>query len=520
MLAFRRLIRRSGGPVLAALLAVACGSVQQIPGSNVPSPQPPAPSGAFHDWLIGEPRVGEGRSGFHLLASGHDAFRWRVEAARRADQRLYVQSYIWKDDTAGRLLLAELLSAADRGVKVRLLLDDMDVRGDDYLLDVVDSHPRVEVRVFNPFRTRSGLLRAGVELIFRGSALNHRMHNKAWVVDGHFAIVGGRNVGDEYFYAGDAFNFSDLDLAIAGPLALEVDHSFLEYWNSPLAVPLRRMERFDRNPARLADRRASFAEWLLEQPVPELLTSAIGRGEADAVVTSATYVWTADAELVVDDPVGALHGEEPGHSVVEALVERYAGVHEELLLISPYFIPGQGGTELLAGLASRGVRVGVLTNSLAATDVAFAHSGYARRRHALLQGGVELYELRPTAWSHAYRDEGGLGLGASRASLHSKAQILDRREVFVGSFNLGPRSANINTELGVFVSDPRLVEEVYTLYRASIDPALSYRVERDSNGRLRWYGDGETVYTSEPKAGLWRRFVAGLARLLPVESQL
>ncbi len=507
--------------LLAVFLLTGC-SASSDSETQPPRPATPAAAeGALFQWLQQSPATETEDTGFRLLASGEEAFQWRVKAARAAHQRLFVQYYIWQDDDAGRALVAELLAAAERGVEVLILIDDMDVRGNDQTLAILDSHPEVSVRLFNPFRTRWGLLRAGVEFLFRGSELNHRMHNKAWVADGHVAILGGRNIGNEYFDAGDLYNFSDLDIAMAGPLALAADHAFIRYWNSPRSVPVNEMHRIDEQ---RRDRHAETFQQFIKQYrgwTPHEQLDVPTEHEASAhLLAEQDYIWSDEAELVVDDPAKA-EGEtdlEPG--VMEALIQRYHGLEHRLALVSPYFVPGADGTAMLTDLVQRDVSVSVLTNSLAANDVAIAHSGYARRRQALLEGGVNLYELRPTAWSRAQQEESGMGLGSSRASLHSKALILDDDEVFVGSFNLDPRSANINTELGVFVRHPHLVEQMNSFHEWAVSPELSYQLSLNEDGRILWEDDAGTTYSRDPKARFWQRFAAGVARLLPIESQL
>lgn len=509
-------------PALLLALLSACAPLRQAPDVEPVPYLEPAGHGELATWLADVDDIHRGESGFRLLDSGGEAYVWRMHSARMAQERLRIQYYIWKSDVAGKLLIGELLDAADRGVQVQLLLDDMDVRGDDRSLAALDQHPNVDVRIFNPFRTRSGLVRPWVEFVFRGSDLNRRMHNKIWAADGLFAIIGGRNIGDEYFDAGDIFNFTDLDLAMVGPIAGQADDAFVDYWNSPAAIPIRQIRRMERDPEKLRRHRIFLKDWLDEQDEHPLFAAENARPEAGRalLLNADAYVWTDRATLVVDDPNKALGNSRLAPGVLEALDERFARVEHELLLISPYFIPGADGTETLVSLAERGVRVGVLTNSLAATDVAFAHSGYARRRQALLEGGVEIHELRPMAPPSGDDTDRRLGLGASRASLHTKALVLDGAEAFVGSFNLSPRSAHINTELGVFVRNPVLAGQVRELFHQVTRPTLSYRVSLDEDGRLHWTdGDGER-YRREPKAGFWRRFLARFTRILPVESQL
>ncbi len=509
-------------PVLLLALLSACAPLRQAPDLEPAPYLEPASRGVFADWLADVPAAKDGESGFRLLATGTDAYTWRMHSARMARERLRIQYYIWKNDVAGKLLMGELLDAADRGVQVHLLLDDMDVRGDDRSLAALDQHPNVEVRIFNPFRSRGGMVRPWVEFVLSGSDLNHRMHNKIWVADGRLAIIGGRNVGDEYFDAGAVFNFADLDMAMVGPMALQADDAFVDYWNSAAAIPIGQIRRMERDPEKLRRHRAFLRGWLDEQGEHPLLEPANGHRDAGRAVLldSRAYVWTDRATLVVDDPAKALGRPQPAPGVLEALNERFARVERELVLISPYFIPGADGTETLVSLAERGVHVRVLTNSLAATDVAFAHTGYARRRHALLEGGVEIHELRPMPPSGGDGPDRRFGLGASRASLHTKALVLDGEETFVGSYNLSPRSAHINTELGVFIRDPVLGQQVRELFHQMAQPARSYRLGLDGNSRLHWTDGEGRRHHREPEVGFWRRFLTRLTRLLPVESQL
>ncbi|WP_018937656.1 MULTISPECIES: phospholipase D family protein [unclassified Thioalkalivibrio] len=508
--------------LLFLALAAGCAPLQPAPERGWQALEPPASEGPLAEWLEGfAPARDQGKTGFRLLDEGAEAFRWRVMSVRMARERIQVQAYIWRDDAAGRVLMGELLGAADRGVRVSLLLDDVDARGRDATLAAIAQHPNVEVRIFNPFRTREGLLRASAEFFFRGSDLNHRMHNKAWVVDGRLAITGGRNVGDEYFEASPDYNFADLDLVVVGPLVREIDRSFVEFWNSPGAIGVERVARKDGSPERLAMQQGSLRAWLAQNHTHPLMQMEPLNGQPvpQPIADPAAYVWTTQAEFVVDDEAKA-RARGDGSRVADALGERLLGVEKELLIVSPYFVPGRDGTAQLSRMSESGVRVQVLTNSLAANDVAFTHAGYARRRHALLDARVELFELRPTGpprWARLERDR---GIDASQASLHSKLLVFDREEAFVGSFNLDPRSAHTNSESGVFLSEPVLVEQLAALHQRGIRPQVAYRVERDASGGLVWRDGSGNAYRQEPKAGLWRRFVSGMTRILPVEPLL
>ncbi|WP_018872487.1 phospholipase D family protein [Thioalkalivibrio sp. ALJ16] len=513
-----------GAFVLAAVLGlvVGCAPMQPAPDRAWAKLAPPATDGPLAHWLEGyEPARIDGKSGFRLLDEGAEAFRWRVMSVRKARERIQVQAYIWRDDAAGRVLMGELLAAADRGVQVSLLLDDIDARGRDAKLAAIDQHSHIEVRIFNPFHTREGLLRASAEFFFRGSDLNHRMHNKAWVVDGHLAITGGRNVGDEYFEASPDYNFADLDLVVAGPLVREIEQSFLDFWNSPGAIGMARLAPGEGAPERLAVQQGALRAWVAQNHTHPLMQMEPLNGlpVPQPMADAAAYVWTAQAEFVVDAEAKA-RGRGDGSRVADALAQRLLEVERELLIMSPYFVPGRDGTAQLSHMSTSGVRVQVLTNSLASNDVAFTHGGYARRRHALLDAGVELFELRPTGpprWARLERDR---DIHPSQASLHTKLLVFDREEAFVGSFNMDPRSAHTNSESGMFLRDPVLVERLAELYGQGLRSEVAYRVDRDAVGGLIWRDGSGNARRYEPKAGFWQRFVSGMTRILPVEPLL
>ncbi|MCH8497158.1 MAG: phospholipase D family protein [Marinobacter sp.] len=511
--------------LLSVTVLLAACSTSPTPFTHeviTPVPQP-ATSGPFLGWQPADddPDNESPLNGFRLLYDGAEAFSARLQSARLAQQHLNIQYYIWRDDKAGQRLVYELINAAERGVKVSVLLDDMDVRGSDRALAILDQHDNIEVRVFNPFISRWGMLRFGIEFIFRGSDLNHRMHNKAWIADGHFAIVGGRNIGDEYFDASPHFNFSDLDMAIAGPMAHEADAAFTAYWNSPAAVPIRHIKRLDKDRRALEDKRHNLRAWLNEQehhPLHERFHTL--SDEPSPLLNADYYEWSRHATFVADDPGKATHKTPLDPGVLEALIAHFLAVERELLIISPYFVPGEEGTRYLSAMARRGIDIHILTNSLAANDVVFAHSGYAKRRQALAEAGIRLYELKPNALRAAEDAGMKLGLGSSRASLHTKAILFDGRELFVGSFNLDPRSANLNTEQGVFTADPALAAQFARLFRLTTDPAYTYRVSLDDQGRVIWTDGLLDVYHRDPGASLWRRFLSGFAGMLPIEAHL
>jgi putative cardiolipin synthase len=460
-------------------------------------------------------------SGVRLVENNAEAFAYRAATAAAAERTLDVQYYIWHEDLTGRLLAADLLRAAERGVRVRILIDDLDARDKHEDLAVADLHSNIEVRLFNPFYSRSGLLGWASEWVLRASRLNHRMHNKAWIADNRIAIIGGRNVGDEYFGASPHSNFADLDVALAGPVVADVSRQFDDYWNSTNAVPV---SRFDvrrprlRELATLVEDARQYREDVADTPYVQALRDVQGRLK---LLDDACEV--ADVQLLVDDPskVGAGRGVD-GSNVLAGLDRAIVSAQREVLIVSPYFVPGQQGADRLVGDVERGLRVAVLTNSLAATDVAAVHTGYARVRRKLARGGVELYEMKRKAASQPGRSQLSI-TGSSGASLHSKAVLIDDRWVYVGSMNLDPRSAILNTEMGVLVDSPELAGQLRAQWELITSPELSYRVVLEPDGELVWHdraGGRERRSQHEPDASAMRRMGVTLLRLLPIDSQL
>jgi putative cardiolipin synthase len=462
------------------------------------------------------------QTGVRLVPDGAEAFALRVLSARIAQHTLDVQYYIWRDDSTGCFLLHELLQAADRGVQVRILLDDMYARPRDRILKTLDRHPRVDIRLFNPFATRSGTLRTIAELFSRGARLNHRMHNKAWIVDGCVALMGGRNVGDEYFSAAVDVNFIDLDALLIGPGAQATHQQFEQYWDSELAIPTARLHRSV--PIRM---RLSTARRRLERRMRKTRSAECARllNAPDQIVAvlkaRGPLIWTADVQIVADDPRKALGDSTQTAQGVFASLRASIHTGRELRIISPYFVPGAGGTAVLRERAQRGAQISILTNSLAATDVAAVHSGYSRYRKALLAAGIRLFELKPSFTADEHPPH--FSLGSSRGSLHTKAMVVGDDRAFVGSFNLDPRSMYLNCELGVWITGPEFARGLIELFEYSSAAQRSYTLSLNANADLVWMSDmkGEfRQYSHDPDASWTRRIVTALMRLLPLESQL
>ena len=460
-----------------------------------------------------------GQAGLALVADNLDAYTVRVLSAREAGRSLDIQYYIWKADFTGNLVVHELLRAADRGVRVRLLLDDLNSHAKDSVLAALDRHKNIEVRMFNPSRARQSYFLRGVELLLRVFSLNRRMHNKAWIADGRIAVVGGRNIGDEYFGAASESNFLDADLAVVGEPVRETSRIFDAYWNSGAAIPLSELVDADELSLQRL-RRVGALEYRSEDAKPYLERLRRSPNVEALLHGSREFHWTPNAHVYSDPPQKAEGAPRRGDWLIDAITPAFVTAEHEVFISSPYFVPGDEGVTSLLRMRDRGVRIGILTNSLAATDVAAVHGGYAPYRTRLLRGGVELYELK--ARGPGGGGSGLLGSSSSEASLHTKAFMADGDVGFVGSINFDPRSINLNTEMGILFTDRELTRELMRLYAWKIGRDNSYRLWLE-NGELRWEDAAAKpprTWTEEPEADWKRRAMATMARWLPVESQL
>jgi len=513
---------------VAALCLVVTLAGCADPRHDVPYPRSEAWAHP-EETALGEPLAGhKGQSGFYLLDSGMEALSIRAGLAENARHTLDLQYYIVREDATTQLLLYRVLRAARRGVRVRLLLDDLYTGGKDFDLATLAAQPNIEVRVFNPFRNRATLgLSRLLEFLGDATRLNRRMHNKLWVADNAVAIVGGRNLSDEYFDAHGEVNFSDLDILAAGPIVRDISRSFDDYWNSEWAVPIQAFVTTPPDPEQVAEfgraletrlegfRDTDYARALREVRLgPRLLAEQVPLTPATAIA-------------LYDEPkkISAESGAESSSRIFMALRPIVEAAKREVILIVPYFIPNEQGIGILSALARRGVRVRILTNSLASTDVAVVHAGYARLRARLLAAGVELYEARPDAPPDAIRRwRPGASSGAS---LHAKAIVVDRESVLVGSMNLDPRSRLSNTEVALLIESAALGGQLGALFEKATSPDQAFHVELTESGNasspLVWLGrqDGQPVrYTQEPLASWWRRMVSSVFGALAPEELL
>ncbi|UCH74060.1 MAG: phospholipase D family protein [Rhodospirillales bacterium] len=462
----------------------------------------------------------EGENGIYPLGNGLDAFVARAVLANYAERSLDAQYYLYHKDLLGRLFTDLLLDAADRGVRVRLLVDDMDVADKELGLAAADSHPNMEIRVFNPFARNVGRTS---QFITRLGEVDRRMHNKSFNADNQYAILGGRNIGNEYFEADPEIGFSDLDVLVIGPLAWEVSTAFDLYWNSELAYPISALVTEPPSPEETAEMRARLDSYVRDQENSEYLDALRNSNFAKALRNDTVRLYWGDGEVIYDPPEKLLEARgRDARYLTAQLSPHMQAVEDELIIFSPYFVPGKDGVAALRAARERGVRVRILTNSLASNDVAMVHAGYLKFRKALLRAGVELYEMN----AQLTTEQRKATFGSSVASLHAKSFVLDRQSVFIGSLNLDPRAVYFNTEIGVVVESPELAADMARIFDERIDK-VAFRlelVETEKGGeKVLWYGlvDGQPqVLDHEPNATLWQRFVANFLSIFPIESQL
>ena len=448
-------------------------------------------------------------SAVYRLDLGSDALGARVGLIDRAEQTIDIQSYLIKDDLSGNLVALHLAEAADRGVRVRLLMDDALTDEVDAGLLSLDEHDNIEVRVFNPFPRRRSRF---ISLLANFNILNRRMHNKSFTVDNQVTIVGGRNIADEYYQTGGETEFIDEDLMAIGSVVDEVSDGFDEYWNSPEAIP---MDAFDKLVAHssVADSLKEGRKYVDEHRDKPFL-KGVDNALVDNFVDGNLDFVSADARIIQDHPDKVRNLVLRRTSEMSKYLQRLvSAAAEELIVISPYFVPQRQGVEFLGALVKKGVRVVIVSNSLASTNHSSVHAVYARYRKPLLQQGVELYELRPQ-FEATETD--------TKITLHSKVATVDRRRLFVGSFNLDPRSLFLNTEMGMEVESEELGESMATSILDSL-PDFAYKLRLSRKNRLQWLlqtAGVQEVITTEPQTSLWRRFLTKLMSLLPIESQM
>lgn len=496
------------------LLAAGCASLPENHARSTSMAEPPSAETALGAIIAEASSRNEAQSGFTLLKAGRPAFTSRIALTDLAERTIDVQYYIWDSDTTGRILAERLVRAAERGVRVRIIIDDLATDGRDQVIATLDAHPNIEIRVFNPFANRG--LRA-LDFLSDMDRVNHRMHNKMMIFDNAAVIIGGRNIADIYFQVATDANYRDLDIAAVGPVAPAASHVFDHFWNGDWSVPIDALQDRDYTRADLDQLMTEAREKIDAAGYPHPLDADVIAVEEGLPSIMDRLVW-APGWIVWDDPADMARGRVAG-SIVKNLIARIGTTQRELLIESAYFVIPDKAAERLGRLVERGVRVRVLTNSLESNDVIAAHAGHAAHRRDLIARGVEIHELK----ADAEAVEKDIFPMRSRAALHTKALAFDRNAIFVGSFNLDPRSATTNTEAGIYVESPELAADLADYMDDGVLPRSSYQVTMDDAGDLIWTTeiDGRRIeLREEPGTSFARRFMIGLINALPVEHLL
>ncbi len=466
---------------------------------------------------------GKTENGFVLLNSGLDAFVARAVLAETAERSLDVQYYLYHNDLVGKLFTGFLWKAAERGVRVRLLIDDMGLEGRDEGIIMLDSHPNIELRIFNPFDREIG---RGAQFVTGLGSVTRRMHNKSFTADNVVTIVGGRNIGNEYYDADPTLEFADLDVLVIGDVVKDVSNSFDMYWNSPLAYPATTIIKQRLSPEKLLQEEERLIAFMEEQKNSNYMTALLNSELSQKIHDNAiTYYW-GYAAVVVDHPdkISSSRDANELHLMTQ-LAPYFESIEKELIIISPYFVPGDEGVAFFKSLTDKGVRVKILTNSLSSNDVGIVHAGYSKYRKALLRNGVELYEVNKKLTRAQRKQKKGVG-SSSKASLHAKVFVLDRKQVFIGSLNLDPRSFYENSEIGLVINSSEMAQGMAKEFDADIEKhsfRLELQEDEEGDEQLLWHGyenGGPVIFDVDPYTSFWRRFGVGFMGLLPIESQL
>jgi len=519
-------------PIIAIAFAAAmaaCSSLRPDFAKHPSSALPPATDTPSAHYISAELSQRGQQSGFRLLTRSTNALMSRVALSDQAKHSIDLQYYIFKNDATGRLLAQRLLAAADRGVRVRMLLDDVNLKDEGQMLDALDAHENIEVRLFNPFRTREASLLSKIgQFLLEGRRLNRRMHNKSFIADNSVAIIGGRNIGDDYFDAGNDTNFRDLDLVAIGPVVVEASRVFDDYWNCDAAYPVTAFDNKRDTHADLAALRVALARDARAFAQSDYAQAALDEVPGGPTADRRGEWFWGPAMVVADEPEKIdPHANVRALSIGPKLKAMVEAARSDVIMISPYFVPGDSGTRFLTKVAQRGVSTQVLTNSLASTDEPAVQSGYARYRQQLLEGGVQLHELRPAPGAAQPATARGTSSGVS---LHAKALVVDHQYVFIGSLNMDQRSKLLNTEMGLIIDSTRLAQAVTEFFDTATLPDNAFRVvlqespeSKSGKAKMTWFwseSGREMSERSDPGVSKKRRLEVLVMRLLPIEGLL
>ncbi len=485
---------------------------------SIDEAMPAASSGTlsvFSAKIMAAKRAADGDSGYLLIDRSDDALHWRLALIDSAVQTLDLQYYLWKGDAAGGLLARRLIQAADRGVRVRVLVDDFLITGDGSDAAGIAEHPMISIRFYNPWVNRGNRVVARAFEWLSRPDLNSRMHNKVLIADNQVAIAGGRNIADEYFGLNSEKNFRDLDVVTVGPVVRDLSLAFDDYWIDDWAFPAQAVVKNHPEIDELAELRERVME-IYEEEREQLTSFTLEpRDWQDELATMSSKMTFGPGLAVADNP-NETRGGTPDQ-VFMSLGQLVEGIQEELVIISAYFVPGERLIDFFNDLNNRGIRVVVLTNSLGSNNHAIANSQYKKTRHALIASGVELYEMRHDA---ALADEVDTPPVRSQSLvLHSKAVMVDRKRTYIGGLNLSPRGILYNTENGIIIEDEEFAQQLASMLEQDTDPDNAWRVRADEKGRLYWESSAGRVHRQPAQNG-WQRAADWFFGLFPLANQI
>ena len=503
--------------LITALVASGCSILPHPPPQPEVYSLPPAVSGKLAEVYSNvSKRFGPAQTGLLLLTNNHEALKWRLALVDHATRSIDVQYFIWQADAVGSLLFDRLVRAADRGVRVRILVDDLVLAAKDRNIAAISKHPNLDIKLFNPGRVRGSTVLGMGEFLLNFRQLNRRMHNKLFAVDNRIAIVGGRNIGNEYFGLSRKYNFRDLDVLVVGPVVeQEISHAFDDYWNAKIAYPGSAASNRATIEG-LQQLRKENTEYLNEHR--DLLSSypMEPRDWSRELRQLPSRMKTGEAHFLQDDPVKFDGQEYRLVDMLEALAEQQ---HKELIITTPYLIPVKGFLEDLKQLSSEGVKVKIVTGSMASNNHTIAHSHYKKYRRRILATGAELYEFRAQPAADIRDVTDVPPVQAKFISLHIKALVGDRKRCFIGSLNIDPRAIEINTENGLYIQSDALCGKIAHQFDSLMDPDNSWHVFVDQNNYLNWNSTSGTVL-HQPARSFWQRIADFFYRLIPIEKQL
>ena len=517
--------------LLLILILGGCASLP--PGANLPktvstaleNPENTPLGQNFSEAIHANP----GRSGFRIIPVGADGFLMRMQMIKAAQRTIDLQYYIFHGDETGRLLTGAIISAADRGVRVRILIDDGETEDGDEQVALLEAHPAIEVRIFNPFAYRGHVqfFRA-TEYLFNAARLDYRMHNKLLVIDNSIALVGGRNIGDQYFQIDPDSQFADDDMFAVGPVSQQLSTTFDEFWNYSLSIPSKALTEDKPTLSALNDHRQELKQETrqLKADGVDYVTRITSGEPFNSILNGHLPLVWAHAQLISDSPdkkqveSGAMVGRLMHREVAKATM----AVQSELIMVTPYLVPGKEGMQLFKDLRGRNVRVRILTNSLESSTVTLAQAGYMRYRIPLLEDGVELYEIRSRIENTKGSGQTAKISAYGNYSLHGKLFVLDRKRLFIGSMNFDQRSMHLNTEIGLIIDSPELAQQVALRFEAMVQPENSYQlILGDNHKDLIWRTRKNGInidYDAEPARSGWQLFKADVLSCLPIDREL